>query len=735
MFSWFTKSTVRTKLLLLVASFMLPIGVQFWLLVVESNKTIDFGQWEKYGNEYMRPLDELVDLLPRHMMAMQVYLRAGGDEKVAAKIKLNLLTSKINLAFDDLDNVNQELGDKLKMTPADLKLRQKDQLLPATIRKKWTDLITSMDSIGEHSSNDRHNEIDNAVRDLMSYIGDTSNLVLDPDLDSYYLVDVTVLALPQTQDRLADIINTGDRILRAHTGANETIHVRGYSALNLDEQEQMLVYAAMLKGADITRVTKSTKIALAEDPVGEGVMDSMKKNLPRSLADYTEASDKFSMLIESVRRNEISDISPDEFLKSGDTARSAAYQFWQVANGELDKLLDIRIDTYKQNRTSYFLLTGLSLVATIVLAILIMGSINRPLNSVIKNLNATTAQVTGGSRQLADASQKLAEGSSEQASSLEETSSSLEELASMTRQNADNAVQARGLADKTRKVADEGIRAIVEMNTAMDGIKVASDEVGKIIKTIDEIAFQTNLLALNAAVEAARAGEAGRGFAVVADEVRNLAQRTAAAAKESATKIEASIRRTGQGIDTTQRVAVAFNDVSAAVKQVNDLISEISSASHEQSQGIGQLSTAVQEMDRVVQDNASNAEESAAASEQMAGQAQLLNDAVQALTQLVGRSALGQRKGEIDPGESGPKAAAKAEPAAGARAAGEAGGAGVDGSKAVEGGKEAVKAQTDQAAPGTPGARKRAGRTRAEQVLPLDDAEEAKIAEDDFKRF
>jgi methyl-accepting chemotaxis protein len=174
------------------------------------------------------------------------------------------------------------------------------------------------------------------------------------------------------------------------------------------------------------------------------------------------------------------------------------------------------------------------------------------------------------------------------------------------------------------------------MSSASDGMSRASDEVGKINKTIDEIAFQTNLLALNAAVEAARAGDAGKGFAVVAEEVRNLAQRCAEASKESAAKIETVIARSKVSNETARRVTSAFEEIKVNVEKVNDLVKEISAASLEQSQGIGQVSDTVQRMDNVVQSNAAGAEEYASASEEMAAQASSLNDAVKDLARLVG---------------------------------------------------------------------------------------------------
>jgi methyl-accepting chemotaxis protein len=230
----------------------------------------------------------------------------------------------------------------------------------------------------------------------------------------------------------------------------------------------------------------------------------------------------------------------------------------------------------------------------------------------------------------------LAEGASEQAASLEETSASLEEISSMTKRNADNAQTTKGLANLARSAADSGASDMQKMSVAMQDIKSSSDDISKIIKTIDEIAFQTNILALNAAVEAARAGEAGMGFAVVSDEVRNLAQRSAQAAKETAAKIETAIAKTTQGVQMSEKVAQSLAEIVTNVRKVDELVAEIATASKEQNDGITQVNTAVTQMDKVTQSNAASAEESASAAQELNAQTHVLRGIVGDLLKLVG---------------------------------------------------------------------------------------------------
>ena len=201
----------------------------------------------------------------------------------------------------------------------------------------------------------------------------------------------------------------------------------------------------------------------------------------------------------------------------------------------------------------------------------------------------------------------------------------------MTKRNAEAAQQAKVLADEARQTADAGARDMETMRGAMNAIRESSGEISKIIKTIDEIAFQTNILALNAAVEAARAGEAGLGFAVVAEEVRNLAQRSAEAARETAAKISDSTAKSEQGVRISEKMAENLGALVGKARRLDDMIGEIAQSSHEQSQGITQINNAVSHMDKVTQSNASLAEETSAASEQLRAQAETVRQAVSGL--------------------------------------------------------------------------------------------------------
>ena len=247
-------------------------------------------------------------------------------------------------------------------------------------------------------------------------------------------------------------------------------------------------------------------------------------------------------------------------------------------------------------------------------------SVSNLLN-MVNDINQSSGSISSGASEIATGNVDLSQRTEEQASSLEETASSMEEMTSTVRQNADNARTANTLASTARDQASKGGEVVSNAVSAMSEINQSSKKISDIIGVIDEIAFQTNLLALNAAVEAARAGEQGRGFAVVAGEVRNLAQRSAGAAKEIKSLINDSVEKVDEGSKLVDESGKTLEQIVEAVKKVSDIIAEIAAASQEQSTGIEEVNKAVSQMDEMTQQNAALVEEAASASESMEEQA------------------------------------------------------------------------------------------------------------------
>jgi methyl-accepting chemotaxis protein len=268
-----------------------------------------------------------------------------------------------------------------------------------------------------------------------------------------------------------------------------------------------------------------------------------------------------------------------------------------------------------------------------------VGRMADALNRAIENLDAALQEVadsasnaSSSSQELAAAAESIASGAQEQAASLEETSASLEEITATVRQTADNAKQANQLAAGSKDSALQGQEVVSNAITAMSEISAASAKISDIISTIDEIAFQTNLLAVNAAVEAARAGDEGRGFAVVASEVRSLAQRSAVAAKEIKVLIQDSLRKVDAGSGLVNRSGETLQGIVGSVKRVTDIVGEIAAASGEQSTGIEQVNTAMTQMDQVTQSNSAQTEELSATAQALSEQAAHLMELVSTFT-------------------------------------------------------------------------------------------------------
>jgi methyl-accepting chemotaxis protein len=285
-----------------------------------------------------------------------------------------------------------------------------------------------------------------------------------------------------------------------------------------------------------------------------------------------------------------------------------------VANGDLDSHIEVR-STDEIGQLSAAL-----------------RDMNESLRRIVREVRSGTESMTTASSEIAAGNLDLSSRTEQQAGSLEETASSMEELTSTVKQNADNARQANQLATAASDVAGKGGAVVSQVVDTMASINASSRKIVDIITVIDGIAFQTNILALNAAVEAARAGEQGRGFAVVASEVRNLAQRSAAAAKEIKTLIGDSVEKVGAGARLVDEAGATMEEIVASVKRVNDIMADISAASQEQLSGIEQVNQAITQMDEATQQNAALVEQASAAAATMQDQAHRLHETVGVFT-------------------------------------------------------------------------------------------------------
>ncbi|MGD0960886.1 MAG: methyl-accepting chemotaxis protein [Methylomonas sp.] len=322
----------------------------------------------------------------------------------------------------------------------------------------------------------------------------------------------------------------------------------------------------------------------------EGIVESVKNGELSGRLDTANKQGFFLKLSEGI--NQLSDVIENVFNDIGRTMRS-------MAKGDLTQAMERDYEgVYLDCKNN------------------INASLDK-LNQLFGQISESAHSINTSSQEIASGNNNLSERAEQQAANLEQTAASMEELTGTVKNNASNAQQANLVANNARELAENGGKVVNSAVLAMQEINQSSNKIADIIGVIDEIAFQTNLLALNASVEAARAGEQGRGFSVVATEVRNLAQRSASAAKESKELIQTSVQKVRAGTEFVNETGKALNEIVTGVKKVGDIVAEIAAASAEQSAGIGQVNQAILQLDEITQQNAALAQQASAASVSM----------------------------------------------------------------------------------------------------------------------
>ncbi|HTL52747.1 MAG TPA: hypothetical protein VL860_09250, partial [Planctomycetota bacterium] len=364
MWHWFTHKSVRTKMLMLSAAFVLPITVLFLLLMRETSKSIDFALHEKAGNQYQRPLEDLLDLLPRHQWAAQACLNNPTDPKSQAE--LLAIETQIAAAFQNLNVVHARLGEELEFTPEVLQQHHRERCTPAAVFQEWEALRTKQMQFQRSASDLLHQRLITDVRTMITHAGDSSKLILDPDLDTYYLMDVTLLALPQAQERLAEAATCAADILR-------------HPPISAEDKSNLDIYSAFLQRDDRERIEVSSVTSLNEDINCYDVSPTLHQKLPPALQKYFTAADRFQSVLEKIRAGDTRDLTPEQVLASGTEARTEAMLLWQTSVDELDTLLDHRIAFLERELTWAIVLVCVALLATVSFVVLVLRSINQPL--------------------------------------------------------------------------------------------------------------------------------------------------------------------------------------------------------------------------------------------------------------------------------------------------------------------------------------------------------------------
>ena len=613
------------RFILIGISLFVPLVVTLYLLVKEINVGIEFAHKERLGVEYNFVLRKFLQDLPQH--------RAMVAQENISKENLTANETQIDADIDAIDRVDGESGALLLATER-----------WGAIKVKWKEIKTK----GRQEAGASHLALNADVATLIVHIGDTSNLILDPSLDSYYLMDTIVTKLPALVQSLGQAMEAGNGTL-----------VRG--SIDVVERTDLIMQLSLMRST-LNQIRKNFEVASGDN--------SSIKPLGASLHQLDDATTALLLILDRkiVHAGRLA-IGGAEYLAAAKTAVDASFVYYDAVSPVLDRLLAARIAEFENRKLSIALIAfvgwaiGLYLLAAFYLAMIqtintanqaakriaggdltgtiarsgrgeigkildVMQTMQANLARLVHEVRKSAGSVSLAGEEIALGNDDLSTRTEEQASALEETAASMEELASTTQQNAQHSKEAVRLAQGAIEVAAHGKGIVGDVVTTIDKVHESSKQIVSIIDVIEGIAFQTNLLALNAAVEAARAGEHGLGFSVVASEVRTLAHRSAAAAKDIKTLIGNAVDKVHDGTKLAREAEKAMDEIVGSAKKVAVLIEEVASASEEQSAGIEQVNSAMMQIEGVTQKNAALVEEATATARVLRDQANALNTTV-----------------------------------------------------------------------------------------------------------
>ncbi|MFO1191602.1 MAG: methyl-accepting chemotaxis protein [Rhodoferax sp.] len=614
----------QAKALWISAAFVAPLALMLFFLWLSESAQMTFAESERQGLTYTRPVLELV--------------RAAQTRRLSAVMKAADLPeqqNRVKAAFDKVLAQNNALGKAFGTQEAF-----------AALAKAHEDLMRAPQAATPDATYEAHTAYLGAALDLASAIANGSNLALDPDLDTYHLMNFAVLLGPQQYENVARLGTLGSLVLGSKelSAGRRDLIAQSNALLDYIEKGMESSYALGIeafpevaktldmKGTDAAAIAFGDAVKqqiLGAQLAGEAAaFSALATNaVDRQAALALQVMDRLDKRLEErigkLTRSFITEISISVVFVA--LAAYLLLSFYKVVMGGLQEVAGHLQQITLGNLTTAPTPWGNDEAANLMRS---MGEMQTTLRRMVGTVIESSAQVQTASEEIAAASQDLSARTEANAASLEETAASMDEISSTVKQAAERVAGATHAARENAAAATHGGEVIRQVVQTMEEIRTSSSKIGEIIGVIDSIAFQTNILALNAAVEAARAGDQGRGFAVVATEVRALAGRSAAAAREIKTLINASIAQVANGNAVVADAGKTIGEVVASANRIAELMREIATATQEQTAGVGQVSSAVYDLDQATQQNAALVEETAAASSSLSEQANRLAEEI-----------------------------------------------------------------------------------------------------------